>query len=275
MAIKDYLIIMRPLNAVMSAIGVLIGFFVGIGYYDITLNALIAMVSVVLISGAGQAVNDYFDYDIDKKMKSKRPVASGKISKENAHYFAISLFVIGTLITLFVNLYVFGIALAMSVLFYAYSAFIQKSKYIGNTAVAFGTAMTFVFGGAVAMNFTISGMLAIPAFFANLGREVSKDIEDMAKDKGVKQTLPMLISPQNAGYMSFIWAMFAIGAGYLVTYMLGTLYALFYVISIPIFAYAGITAITGKPSKSQKFYKIAMLIILIGFLLGNITFGQI
>ncbi|MBN1160160.1 MAG: UbiA family prenyltransferase [Candidatus Diapherotrites archaeon] len=275
MAIKDYLIIMRPVNALMAAIGVLIGFFVGIGYYGVNLNVILAMISVIFISGAGQVINDYYDYEIDKKAKTKRPVASGKISRKNAHYFAIALFATGTLIAVFINLYVLVIAMAMSILFYSYSAFIQKRKYFGNAVVALGTAMTFIYGGAVAMNFTIPIMLAIPAFFANLGREVSKDIEDLAKDKGVKKTLPMLIGPQNAGYMSFIWSLFAIGTGYIVIYVLGTLYALFYVISIPVFAYAGITAITGKPSKSQKFYKVAMLVILIGFLLGNVTFGTI
>ena len=66
---QPYLTIIRPFNCIMAAVATLIGFSVALGGFAFTIPLMLAMVSAFLICGAGQAINDYFDREIDKKTR--------------------------------------------------------------------------------------------------------------------------------------------------------------------------------------------------------------
>ena len=72
-----YLNIIRPLNGLMSIIAVFIGGLVVAGTsVFLTIDIYFAMLAAFLISGAGNAINDYVDVDADKVNKPKRPMCS-------------------------------------------------------------------------------------------------------------------------------------------------------------------------------------------------------
>ncbi|MBT4870961.1 MAG: geranylgeranylglycerol-phosphate geranylgeranyltransferase [Candidatus Diapherotrites archaeon] len=188
---KPYLELMRVNNCAMAAIAVLIGYT--IVTFDFSIGVALAMVSAFLICGAGQAINDIFDYKIDKKINKKKPIPSGKVSRSNATIFSAILFLVGIILAFFINPLAFTIAVIFSILLILYASVLYKVKYLGNIVVALGTAFTFIFGASVTETIPLLIIIfAMSAFFANMSREITKDFEDLKKDKGFKKTLPMI-----------------------------------------------------------------------------------
>ena len=246
---------------------------VAIGYYLVTLDTSlalgIAMLSAFLICAGGQAVNDVFDAEIDKKAKKKRPIPSGKISKKLAWKISMFLFFAGIMFSLALTQVAVAIAIVVSVMLYAYAAHIYKAKYIGNFVVALGTALPFVFGAAaITENIpTIVIVLSTSAFFANLGREVTKDFEDLKKDKGFKKTLPM-ISVRISKLSIVVYYIVAIGLGLFAYsyFKLGTAYLIITLLSAFVFLYTLYLAETGNYTRSQSISKRGMFIFLIALI---------
>ena len=188
---NPYLELMRINNCGMAAIAVLIGYT--LVTLDFSIGVGLAMISAFLICGGGQAINDVYDSDIDKKINKKKPIASGKVSKKNALRFAQALFIVGILIAATINTWAFLIALIFSFLLVVYASVLYKVKYVGNIIVALGTAFTLIFGASVTETMPLLILVfAMSAFFANMAREIIKDFEDIKKDKGFKRTLPMI-----------------------------------------------------------------------------------
>jgi geranylgeranylglycerol-phosphate geranylgeranyltransferase len=66
---------MRLENCAMAGIAVLIGFIVAGGLLQLHYTVLaLAVVSAFLITGAGNAINDYYDRNADKKNAPHRPI---------------------------------------------------------------------------------------------------------------------------------------------------------------------------------------------------------
>ncbi len=54
---------------------------------------------VFLVTGAGNAINDYFDYEIDRINRPRRPIPSGRVNRKTALYFSILLFGTGIVLS--------------------------------------------------------------------------------------------------------------------------------------------------------------------------------
>ena len=259
--------LLRPQNSAMAAIAVLIGFFLtgGINY----ISLILAMLSAFLICGGGQAANDFFDAKIDAKTSKHRPIPSERISKREALWFAVVLFLAGLMISLLINPPAALIAGIFSTLLIIYPAFMNHVKYLGNIVVALGTAITFVFGAASAGNIPLLIIiLSASAFFSNMGREVTKDIEDLKKDKGTKTTLAM-ITPHARHFVTVYYSLsivIALAAFFLFDLNYGY-FALTFIAAV-IFASALYLLYFDDAKESQKYSKTAMLISLIAFLLA-------
>lgn len=182
-----YIRLMRPLNAVMGAIAVLIGGFLvlnPLGYpANLVINLLLAMVVAFLVLGAGNAINDYFDVESDRINSPKRPIPSGQISKNTALAFSAALFIIGIALSGFINWVAFIIALVNSFVLIIYSLGLQDKVLVGNIAISYLVGSTFLFGGAAVGNLTLPLLLMLLAGLANMAREVVKDLEDIEGDR--------------------------------------------------------------------------------------------
>lgn len=269
MKLKEYLKILRPGNCVMASIAVAIGYWISLGHFYLTLELAMAVVVGFLICGAGQSINDYYDRNIDKKLHPKKAIPSGKISAKNALAYSIALFAIGIVLAFFINLEAFAIALLMTVLLYAYSAVMQKHKYLGNYVVAFGTGITLVFGASISGNYFVPFVLFWPLFFANVGREITKDLEDMKADKGYKKTLPICIGDCHSKDFVFVYyfvagiiAVYAFASGIVSS----KAYLFIAIISLIVFAYSAKLLTKDSFKKSQKYSKYAMITALIAYL---------
>lgn len=272
MSALDFVKMLRPLNCAMAAFGAFIGYSIasnaihtgnGVGY---------AMFAAFIICGAGMAINDYFDRNIDKRLHPNKAIPSGRVSPKAALAFSLVMFVAGNAIAiLFLPPASMTIAFAFTLLLIAYSAFLTRAKYIGNFVVASGTAFTLVFGASLAGNYAVVAALALAALFANLARELIKDMEDLEADRGFKKSLPMLLSKGRVEAMVFVCYLLAIALVYVPVVLLSFGKPLFViVVSIAnfVFLYSFGETLKHDYARAQVLAKAAMFIALLGFLLG-------
>jgi len=192
--IISYIKIIRPVNFLFVILAVLFGAF----YKSDTFNLyipILAAISAAFISGAGFALNDFFDVEIDKINRPHRPIPSGKISTLAAKRYAILLIIIGNLIcfSLFRPVMLI-LAIFNSIILWVYAWKSKKLIFVSNLIVAFTTASTFIYGGLSNNNLRNGMFVFFCAFIYTLIRELVKDIEDIAGDKAEQSiTLPIVL----------------------------------------------------------------------------------
>lgn len=266
--IKGYIQLIRPLNAVMSMIGVLIGYWLAFGGFNFNTHILYALISVFCISGAGQAINDYFDYEIDKKKKTNRPLVQGLVSRPMGLVFALVLFGLGIVLASFLSELSLYIAAFFSLMLIAYSAVMQKIKFVGNLVVALGTGFTFIFGASVILVTPLVLLIALSAFLANWVREIVKDMEDVNEDRGHKQTLATLLKPHEVKVYAGGLLLLTIVSGYL-PYLFGLAnqyYLLLVTLANGVFILAIPQFFDDKPGQAASMLKKGMLVALLAAL---------
>ncbi len=265
--------------AFSAAIGVFIAYNIisgTAGQIPFPLFEIIYVALVVfLVTGAGNAINDYYDIEIDRINKPERPIPSGRISKSQALSFSILFFALGTLIAFFINTICGAIALFNSLLLIYYAATLKRTVLIGNLSIGYLTGSTFLFGGAVF--YTNGGIKAVSILFllatlATIAREIVKDIEDIEGDKkDGASTLAISIGPDKASYLASAIGLIAVLASplpYLQSLL--TMRYLAVVLVADILFFVAVVAILKekKPAKSSKLFKMAMFAALIAFLVG-------
>jgi geranylgeranylglycerol-phosphate geranylgeranyltransferase len=170
----------RPFNALSGALAVLLGGYVaGTGEW---VNVALAALVTFLVTGAGNAWNDYLDIEIDKINQPHRALPSGKIQPRAAVIFSLSLTALALLLAAFINLPSFLIVLVFSLVLYLYSWKLKSTVLMGNLTVAITSAMTVIFGGTAAGNVKPTLWLAVIITTGILGREVLKTIADYEGD---------------------------------------------------------------------------------------------
>jgi geranylgeranylglycerol-phosphate geranylgeranyltransferase len=174
-----YLEILRPFNALMGVIAVLL---VAIISGNFTIYVPVACVIVFIFTGAGNAINDYVDHKIDAINKPERPIPSGRISLRAAAIYSISLFTISTIMALVIGIIPGIIVVLSAILMFLYAYRLKKSCLIGNMSIAFLTGLCFVFAGVVLQTVFLSVILGFYAFLMTMAREIVKDMEDVEGD---------------------------------------------------------------------------------------------
>jgi len=145
-----------------------------------------------LIDAGGNIINDFFDVEIDKINKPKRPIPSGLISRKLALYLYILTTSLGIILSNFLGLLPFLISLSSSVLIFLYSFRLKRLPLFGNFIVAFLTGLAFIFAGSIAKNIKEAIIPMVFALLINLAREIIKDIEDIEGDmKAGLNTFPI------------------------------------------------------------------------------------
>ncbi len=260
--------LMRPGNCAIAAAGVFAGHAIAAHSLGLTPQLGIGMAAAFLITGAGNAINDFFDTGTDAKTGKK---ALQKNEMNSALTFSALLFLAGNFLAYAINLQVFAISVAVSAVLILYSGVMQGFKFIGNYVVALGTALTLVFGAAIAGNYAQIYFLAMAAFLANVAREIIKDMEDLEADKGEKNTLPMLAgfgTIKKTVFMLYLGAT-AIGAiALLAGIMKGIIYAALFGLSSVLLCRSFQLLAEREFRKSQEFSKFGMILALIAFVAG-------
>ncbi len=95
MRIRPYLELIRPPNLVTAAADPLTGFLLAGG----SLHGYVTIIPLVVVSvclyGAGVALNDVCDAQLDRTSRRERPIPSGRVERRHAARFAVLLFAFG------------------------------------------------------------------------------------------------------------------------------------------------------------------------------------
>ena len=196
-----YLELTRPLNGVIAFISAWLGgMFASQGRVEniIDIRLLLVSISALALLSAGNAINDYCDYNIDRINRPKRPLPSGRIRRSDALIFAIALVAIGIWLGALINRNAAGIAILVGGALVSYAFYLKRTPFVGNLVVSGLTGLTFIAGG-VAID-SVKGTL-IPATFAFLfttAREIVKDLEDTEGDLKHNLKTLAILNPQLA-----------------------------------------------------------------------------
>jgi len=256
----------------MGILGVIAGALIASGL-DITdhwLNLMIASAVVVFFIAGGNALNDYVDREVDVKAHPERPIPSGNMKAEHALYAGILAFAVSLILSfLLKDVLSIMIVVIACVLMLSYELFLKKRGFVGNVTIALLTGMLFLLGGAVVGNIESVVAIACMAVLVSIGREISKDIEDMEGDEG-RNTLPMRIGAKNAATVASVTLITGpvLSIWPLIAGMFGPLYYLIFAANA-VFVYSSLT-VHKDARKAQKLCKYAMLIALAAFMLGAV-----
>jgi geranylgeranylglycerol-phosphate geranylgeranyltransferase len=237
----------------------------------------LVFITVFLITGAGNAINDYFDSGIDAINRPGRPIPSGRIKKESAFGFSIALFAGGIMIAHFIGESNIPLIIAVinSLLLYLYAFSLKRKVFVGNLSVSYLSGSTFLFGGAAygGKGIEITIILFFLSMLATLAREIVKAIEDIEGDrKDGAMTLPIRIGERPSAYIASLVGLLAVGLSPVPYYM--GLFSRQYLFAVGvadlIFIYAVLLILRNEPSASSRYFKIAMFFALIAFIAGSI-----
>jgi geranylgeranylglycerol-phosphate geranylgeranyltransferase len=287
-----YLEIIRPRNCLMAAFAVLIGSFLilKLDLPEVWEPVAFAMVAALLITAAGNVINDYFDIEADRLNRPERPIPSERVSVRGALAYSIIMFIAGILLAAFTNWLTFGIAIFNSLLLIVYSWSLQHKTFFGNFTVAYLTGSTFLFGGAAVGNIRLPLIFGLLAALATFSREIFKDLEDIEGDKTTfikkqsfvkKRILERFIVTDKGVILKYkeraglATAGISLAAAILLSpapFMLGLLGFEYLIFAIPADAVFALSILMArKAKKTQDFGKLSRLI-KYGYLLGLMAF---
>ena len=261
--------LMRVHACVTAGLGVVVSAL--LSRPPLTVATVSIMVFVVFaIIGAGNAINDFVDRDIDTVNRAKRPIASGAISPGQALFQAVTLFALGLGTSLFLSGWCMAFASANSLLLVLYA---MASKRIGiakDLIVGYLVGSIFLFGvyAPDRLNPTVI-VLACCAALATVAREIVKDIEDVEGDRlHGATTLPIVLDARR----SYLIAFSALaGAGLLsfVPYVLGRMNDLFLILNLLGCVIFVVAWFGGGARKVQQIIMTGSIVELAAFVVGS------
>lgn len=151
--IRDYITLMKPGVMLLVVFTGTVGMIMAPGHLP-PLMTLITVLSIALGSGAGGAINMWYDRDIDHLMRrtAGRPIPAGRIQPEDALAFGLALAVTSVALLGLAVSWVAAWLLAFSIWFYAgiYTLLLKRT-----------TPQNIVIGGAAGAFPPVIGWLAV------------------------------------------------------------------------------------------------------------------
>ncbi len=231
---KAYLEMIRPSNSFMAGFAVFLSGMIAAGRQIPQADVFLAVFGTICASSGGMVTNDYFDYDIDTINRPGRALPRGAVTRRNAFIFAVVLFGLAYIFIGFTNALCILIGYPAILLIVVYSWKLKRKPFIGNVVVALLTSLTLMYGGAAAGNIVLVSILAVSAFFANVSREIAKDIEDIKGDESLgSKTLPILWGVRKSAVMSAFFLILGIMTTFL-PYFSGIFGWVYLVLVVPV-----------------------------------------
>lgn len=263
--------LMRPVNVIAASVLTFIGAFVagGVTTYPYQVGAAVAATGLAV--GAGNAINDYFDREIDRINQPDRAIPRGAVSPRGALAFSVVLFAlaVGFAVTLpVVAIAIAGINLLALV---AYTEYFKGLPGLGNALVAYLVGSTFLFGAAAVGEVGPAVVLGVLAAIATLTREIVKDVEDLEGDleEGLN-TLPIAIGERRALVIAAVLLVVGVAASP-IPYLLGYFGAAYLVLVVPadaLMLYAAARSFD-DPTAGQVQLKYGMFLAALAFIVGR------
>lgn len=151
---KDYLLLIRLPNLFTLPSNIILG-FVLVSTFTMTITSVIQILMLVTISillyCVGLVLNDLFDYEVDKKERPNRPLASGKITKKVSIILVTILAAISLILSLLVSVTTFSISVLLLVIIFGYDKYL-KNTLAGPFTIAAARVTNIILGTTVNIN---------------------------------------------------------------------------------------------------------------------------
>ncbi|MEK6985831.1 MAG: geranylgeranylglycerol-phosphate geranylgeranyltransferase [Candidatus Thermoplasmatota archaeon] len=279
MKLRDALALTRAGNAVMAGLGAVVGGVVAGGDPSTWARSPFAFLAVAFIAAFGNILNDIADQAIDRMAHPTRPLPSRRVSIKAAQNLLVACGSIGLVAAFLAGSYTL-VAFAIVVLaaLHSYETHLKARGLPGNLLVAALVAATFLFGAAAtARPIELWGpvwFLAGLALLANVGREIQKDMQDVAADRGHRTTIPIQFGLRGAGLAALVSVSLANGVALgLAARPPSGWWAGFVFVLLLAVAHLAAGSLVGlrKPAKGQRLLKAGMAIALLAFLSGPLV----
>jgi len=304
---QQYYSMMRPITIIQAVGAFLVGRLVILSSSSYNQNTItttiLASISIYLAYGAGMAMNDIADVNIDSQhdKKQNRSIASNNISVKQGWMFCIVLSMLSVAFAClansmnnghnmatttntglnFVGWTILNILLMLSYALGMQRIFLIKNIICGFLAVSplIGSASLLLPGSTKNdMHMMMIGtditsklyQLTIIGFPLQVSREILKDIEDIEVDYGTKQTLPLLIGKTKSKRLAY-------GIVAIINWILlfSPYYWKMFASRIPVYA---ISIVVGVPmcikasilplEEGQRLLKKSIYVLLFGMIMG-------
>jgi geranylgeranylglycerol-phosphate geranylgeranyltransferase len=176
----------RAEHGIMYALAVVVGAaLVGVEISDLRI-ILFGCITAILLEAGTFALNDYYDYEVDKKNnRLDRPLVTGEITLHEVLIISASLIAFGMFFALSLTLPCTILAYLAAILGIIYDIRLKETGIGGNVYISLTMAVPFIFGGLLVKPEAIDPILIVLAsiaFFIGFGREVMKGIVDIKGD---------------------------------------------------------------------------------------------
>ena len=188
-SISALLTLIRWENALLSALGVLLGAWWANGFV-LHGTTLVAALAAVALTAVANAENDYQDRAIDRLAHPERPLPSGALRPVHARIVVVTAATLAVLLSLALDAVLAAVTGIVVIAMLVYSRL--KARGIpGNLTVALLASLPFLYGAwAAGRPATALPLIAVaaPLHFA---REIAKDLDDADADAPHRRTLPV------------------------------------------------------------------------------------
>ena len=216
--------LMRMKNILLASIATPVGALLALGDFSSITEypeVIFATTSVLFFMGAGNAMNDLRDIEIDRIAHPNRPLARDALSEKEAERLTISLALLslGSLVACSLMMddertYTLSIYGIVALLMLSYDSLLElKNKgLLGNVSISLLVAAVTLYGASSVGEVTnpliwyVSGVV----FFVNLAREIVKDCQDLDADSESRVTLPMKIGLENSRMVAYVMTLFGL-----------------------------------------------------------------
>ena len=222
-----YVGLMRPKNLILAGATVPLGAYFALmdsshafPFETVVLHTL----AVVFFTGAGNAMNDIKDAEIDLTAHPMRPLPSGRLTLSQASRFTSVLWVLSVMAhvggllsvkaevgTYLPTVFIYMTAIVMMVT-YDHGPATKNRGLSGNVVISLLVAAVILYGAAGVGGFNVPVIWWIfgVVFMTNLAREMVKDCMDMESDEGSRNTLPMKYGKEKVRMASYVVIMGAL-----------------------------------------------------------------
>jgi heme O synthase-like polyprenyltransferase len=128
---REYLQLVRLPGIFTAFSNVLIGYFFSFSFNSEIIFLPYLLVTTGMLFCAGMIFNDYFDYNLDKKERSFRPLHSGKISKQNALLIGFIFLILANICAYLIGFDSFIISLILSCMILFYNLKLKSILFLG------------------------------------------------------------------------------------------------------------------------------------------------
>lgn len=211
MTIKDFLRLLRPEQYYKNLVVFLAIYFSG---HLLNLNEIFAtsigFVLLCILSSANYAINDIADRDRDKhnKEKADRPLASGKISVQEAWAIAVALLAVSLSLSYLLNRQFFYISLGLFGLTTIYSFMLKNELFVDIIVLAVNYVLRAVAGAAI-IGVWASPWLLVGTFFLALFLASGKRRSEIAFLKAKAESHRPLLQKYSEHNLMFLLQMSA------------------------------------------------------------------